>query len=165
MSGIIDRRTLLMRGLGLGALTLGGGFLLEACSSGTKAASGSSGATSAGPASSAAGSGSASGSASVAPGAYGDLKFRLDWIKHVEFAGDRQHRVPDCLGVEPPGWEKGERCFVYPLRVPRSARTPPSTSGQTIPAPMRWTLRRKSIQPAPLLRQGRAHCALQASPA
>lgn len=95
MSGIIDRRTLLMRGVGLGALMLGGGFLLEGCSSGTKATSGSNpAATSTGPTAaatstgSAAGSGTASGSASVAAGAYGDLEFRLDWIKHVEFAGE-----------------------------------------------------------------------------
>jgi ABC-type nitrate/sulfonate/bicarbonate transport system substrate-binding protein len=73
MSDTIDRRTLL-RGAGLGALALGGGLFLGACGSGASSKS-------------ALAPGAGTGG-SVAPGAFGALNFRFDWIKHVEFAGE-----------------------------------------------------------------------------
>ncbi|MCU1358781.1 MAG: hypothetical protein JWN99_70, partial [Ilumatobacteraceae bacterium] len=88
MSKMVDRRTLLSRGAGLGALAFSG-LLLNACSSDSNSSSNAK--TSAAPAGGSASATSAaagSGSASVAPGALGALKFRLDWIKHVEFAGE-----------------------------------------------------------------------------
>jgi ABC-type nitrate/sulfonate/bicarbonate transport system substrate-binding protein len=72
MSNMIDRRTLLVRGAGLGALAVGGGLFLEACSSSSKGGA---------PAESSSGG-------SAAAGSLGALNFRFDWIKHVEFAGE-----------------------------------------------------------------------------
>ena len=70
MSNMIDRRSLLVRGAGLGALALGGGLFLEACSSSSKGGA---------PAPSSSGG-------SAAAGSFGALDFRFDWITDRDMA-------------------------------------------------------------------------------
>jgi ABC-type nitrate/sulfonate/bicarbonate transport system substrate-binding protein len=72
MPAELDRRTFLRGGISLAALAVGGSTLLAACSSSTSASAAGGGATA-----------GASGTPS-----FGALTVRLDWIKHVEFAGE-----------------------------------------------------------------------------
>ncbi|MDQ1484645.1 MAG: hypothetical protein QOJ62_338 [Actinomycetota bacterium] len=86
----LDRRTFLLRVVQLSGLAIGGGTLLEACSSKktTVAATGAPASSTVGTStSSAAGSPSAAMS-SAAKADYGQLDFRLSWVKNVEFAGE-----------------------------------------------------------------------------